>query len=380
MWAMIVKEFRELRRDRRTMALLVLLPLLLLIIFGYAANFTVQRIPTGVYGPGATEVAQGLHAPFVVVTVDPGGSRSDAEQLLVDNKAVVALVTTGTGPATALVNGSQLLAAQQAIAALERSGSHVSIDVLFNPQLKTSWVMIPAIIGMILAFIGTVVTSLGLVRERQAGTLEQLAVMPFRPSDVIAGKIAPYFVVGSIDMVIVTILGVAVFGVPFNGMVTTFALGAAVFLLVVLGMGILISTVSENQGQAVQTAIFFLLPQILLSGMVFPLTAMPVLIRWIGYCLPLTYFIQIAQGVMLRGESIAGLWLPFVVLTGMALVVFGAAVLRFRRDLAPGSPGALRAAGRRGPVSETAQPAGIGGTAQPTGSVPTSHGGSAEPR
>jgi ABC-2 type transport system permease protein len=335
MWAMVVKEFRELRRDGRTMAMLIVLPLLLLVIFGYAANFTIQSIRTEVDGPRAPAAAASLPAPFDVTTTDPSGTEADARQALVDNRADVAIVTAASSPPTALVNGSQLFAAQSAVAALSRSGQDVTVDVLFNPDLKTSWVMVPALIGLILAFIGTIVTSLGLVRERTAGTLEQLAVMPFRPSDVIVGKIAPYFLVASIDMVLVTVLGIALFGVPFTGSPLLFAIGAAIFLLVVLGLGVLISTVSQTEGQAIQTAIFVLLPQILLSGMIFPLSSMPWGIRWIGYLLPLTYFINIAQGVMLRGESIGGLWVSFVVLTAMAGFVFGAAVLRFRRDLAP---------------------------------------------
>jgi len=194
---------------------------------------------------------------------------------------------------------------------------------------------VPALIGLILAFIGTIVTSLGLVRERTAGTLEQLAVMPFRPSDVVVGKIAPYFLVSAIDMLLVTLLGALLFGVPFNGSPVIFGVGAALFLLVVLGLGVLISTVSRTEGQSIQTAIFVLLPQVLLSGMIFPLSSMPWGIRWVGYLLPLTWFIDISQGVLLHGESWSGLWLSFVVLTAMAALVFGGAILRFRRDLAP---------------------------------------------
>jgi len=208
--------------------------------------------------------------------------------------------------------------------------------VLYNPDLKTSWVMVPAIIGLILTFIGTIVTSIGMVREREAGTLEQLAVMPIRPSRVILGKIAPYFLVAALDMIIVTVLGIGLFSVPFNGNPFAFALGAALFLFVVLGLGVFISTISQTAGQAIQTAFFFLLPQILLSGMIFPLDAMAAGVRWIGYLLPLTYFTMISQGIMLRGAPIASLWLPFVVLAAMAVVVFTGATLRFRRDLAPG--------------------------------------------
>jgi ABC-2 type transport system permease protein len=186
------------------------------------------------------------------------------------------------------------------------------------------------------AFIGTIVTSIGLVRERETGTLEQLAVMPIKPSTVILGKISPYFLVCSIDVLIITTLGMLLFDVPFNGNVFVFALGAALFLFVVLGLGVFISTISQTTGQAIQTAFFFMLPQILLSGMIFPLDAMAAGVRWIGYLLPLTYFIMISQGVMLRGASLASLWLPFLVLTLMAIVVFSGATLRFRRDLAPG--------------------------------------------
>ncbi|HEY7009408.1 MAG TPA: ABC transporter permease, partial [Jatrophihabitantaceae bacterium] len=254
MWAMVVKEFRELVRDHRTMAMLVALPLVLLIVFGYAANFSVDTIDTQVLGPQAQQVASQLHAPFHVTEVDLTGTHDDAVNALRDNEADVAIVTSSGAEPQALVDGSSLFTAQSATGAL----SHVNgltVDVLFNPDLKTSWVMVPALIGLIMTFIGTIITSLGLVRERQAGTLEQLAVMPFRPSDVIIGKIAPYFVLAALDMVLVTVLGTLLFGVPFAGNVVIFAVGSAIFLLVVLGLGVLISTASQNQGQAIQAAI-----------------------------------------------------------------------------------------------------------------------------
>lgn len=335
MRAMILKEFRELRRDRRTLAMLIVLPLLLLVIFGYAANFYVSSVATAVVGPQAEAVAATLPDFFDVIEVDASATAADAEQLLRDNHVDVALVTGGQ-PVQALVDGSNLFAAQSSVAALNRAGDAVTTQVLFNPDLKTSWVMVPAIIGLILTFIGTIVTSIGLVREREAGTLEQLAVMPIRPSAVIVGKISPYFILASLDMIIVTALGMLLFDVPFNGSWLVFAAGAALFLFTVLGLGVFISTISRTTGQAIQTAFFFLLPQILLSGMIFPLDAMAAGVRWIGYLLPLTYFTMISQGVMLRGASFASLWLPFCVLAVMAAVVFVGATMRFRADLAPG--------------------------------------------
>ncbi len=331
----MIKEFRELVRDRRTLAMLIGLPLLLLVIFGYAANFSVSTVDAAVLGPQADQVAAQTPAFFQVTVTDPTGTREDAEQLLRDNKVDVAFVT-GTTPVTALVDGSNLFAAQSIVAALNRLGDQVTTEVLYNPDLKTSWVMVPAIIGLILTFIGTIITSIGLVREREAGTLEQLAVMPIKPSTVILGKITPYFLLAALDMTVVTVLGILLFGVPFNGNVALFVLGAALFLFVVLGLGVFISTVSQTTGQAIQTAFFFLLPQILLSGMIFPLDAMAAGVRWIGYLLPLTYFTIISQGIMLRGATFSSLWYAFAILALMAIVVFTAATLRFRRDLAPG--------------------------------------------
>ncbi|WP_336081959.1 ABC transporter permease [Nocardia sp. SSK8] len=336
MRAMIVKEFRELRRDRRTLAMLVLLPLLLLVVFGYAANFYVGSVQAAVVGPLAATTGPALPEFFDVTVTAPEDTRADAERMVRDNEVDVAFVASGSAITTvALVDGSNLFAAQSSVSVLNKIGGAVRTEVLYNPELKTSWVMVPAIIGLILTFIGTIITSIGLVREREAGTLEQLAVMPIGPSQVILGKIVPYFLLAALDMIVVTVLGMLLFGVPFNGNVLVFAVGAAIFLFVVLGLGVLISTVSQTVGQAIQTAFMILLPQILLSGMIFPLDAMAAGVRWIGYLLPLTYFTMISQGVMLRGAPMSSLWLPLLVLTLMAVVVFTAAVLRFRRDLAP---------------------------------------------
>jgi ABC-2 type transport system permease protein len=345
MRAMILKELLELRRDRRSMALLVVLPLLLLVVFGYAANFNVTSVPTHVVGPRAEQTATHLPAAFRVTSVRPDEGTSDAVSQLRNSRARVVIVTSASGPSKALIDGSDLFGAKAATAAVTRSGVPLVPRVEFNPGLKTSWVMVPSLVGLILTFIGTIITSIGLVRERQSGTLEQLAVMPFRPVDVIVGKVTPYFLVAAFDMVLVTVLGCLLFGVPFAGNVAYFALGAAVFLFAVLGGGVLISTLSQNQGQAVQMALLVMLPQILLSGMIFPLASMGSGVRWISYALPLTYFNKISQGVMLRDASFSCLWQPLTVLAGIAAVVFGAAVLRFRRDLAPRIPAAAPATG-----------------------------------
>ncbi len=329
-----------MRRDRRTVALMVGLPLMLLIIFGYAARFDVTTIDTVVVGPGAESFAAGLNPVFNAVEVDPDGGLDQARRRLTDSDAPVAFVTGGP-VTTMLVDGTQLFVAQSA---LRRIPPGTVPDILFNPDLDTAPVMVPSLIGLILLFVGTVITSLGVVKERESGTLEQLAVMPLRPVDVTIGKIAPYFVVAVVDMAVVTLAGLWIFGVPFVGSPILFAVYSLVFLFVVLGLGVAISTVSRSQGEAIQLAIMALLPQIMLSGMIFPLESMAAGVRWIGYVLPLTWFVAGMRGIFLKGSSVATLAVPLAYLTVMAIVVFGVAVTRFRRELAPRrSPGEAEA-------------------------------------
>lgn len=334
MWAMVLKEFRQVRRDRRTLAMMIMIPLLLLVVFGYAASFDVEEIPTVVVGPAAEQAAQEVSEPFSLTETRPGDGRDDAVETLRAADAVVAVVAE-PGRLEILVDGGDLFAARAAVSALSRAPDLPRPTVLFNPHLSTPAVMIPAIIGLILVFVGTVATSLGVVRERQAGTLEQLAVMPFRPRDVFVGKILPYLLIAAVDLAIILPAALLLFDVPFEGSPLVFALGAIVFLAVTLGVGILISTVSQNQGQAIQLAIMTLLPQVLLSGMVFPLESMAAGVRWIAYGLPLTYFVQISRGVMVRGAGLGALIVPLALLAVLGLAVFGLAIVRFRRDLAP---------------------------------------------
>jgi len=357
MWAMIVKEFRQMRRDRRTLAMMIIMPVLLLVVLGYAARFYPSSIPVAVAGPDAAAVERLLPKSFDVVSTDAAGGRSWAQDQLRDGRAAVAVITGGAATSV-LVDGSQLLTAQSALAGLQQlraaqptvttPGPKVSITVLYNPGLSSSDVMIPGLAGVVLVFVGTVITSLGVVRERQSGTLEQLAVMPLRPRDVFLGKIVPYFAVAAVDLAIVLSVGIAVFGVPFRGSWLVFGLGAVLFLFVTLGLGVLISTVSQNQGQAIQLAMMTMLPQVLLSGLVFPLSSVVAGVRWIAYLLPLTYFNEIARGVMLRAEPIGPLWQPFLFLVVLGTVIVTLAITRFRSYLAPAPAGGRRGRGQAG--------------------------------
>ncbi|MGQ0848375.1 MAG: ABC transporter permease, partial [Actinomycetota bacterium] len=331
----------QVRRDRRTLALMIVMPVVLLVVFGYAASFDVSNIPVVVYGPDADAGADRLPAVFTVEEVDSDAGDDQGVERLRSGESVVAIIAEPTAP-RALIDGSQLFSARAALQVLteiQRQLPNLEVEVLFNPELDTSAVLVPGLGGLILLFIGTVITSLGVVRERQAGTLEQLAVMPLRPTDVFVGKVAPYFLVASLDLILVLGVGTALFGVPFNGNPLILALGSVLFLFVTLGLGVLISGVSQNQGQAIQLALMALLPQVLLSGIIFPLESMAPGVRWIGYLLPLTYFNRIARGVMVRGAPIESLLGSLALLALLGSVVFGLAVVRFRRDLAGAKTG-----------------------------------------
>lgn len=344
MRALIIKEFRELGRDRRTVAMLIALPIALLIIFGYAANFSVEKVEAQVIGPGAEQLAQRVETAsdgraevtFVDSSRDPG----EARDILRDSSAKLVIYLDEEGeeragmPAIAAhVDGSALFSAQ---AVTRMVGAVADVTVEFNPDLTTSWVMIPGLIALILNFIGVLITSIGLVRERESGTLEQLAVMPLRPSAIILGKIAPYFLLALIDVLIITIIAVNLFSVPFRGGKLEFALAAMIFLFAVLGIGTLISTASSNAAQAIQLSIMAIMPQILLSGLIFPLESMAAPVRWLAYCFPLTWFYQISLGIMLRGAALISLWKPLLILTAMALLIFTAATARMRHALRTG--------------------------------------------
>jgi ABC-2 type transport system permease protein len=328
---MILKEFRQMRRDRRTMALLFMVPLLMLTVFGYAARFDVKDIPTAVVGPETPAALDALGPGFDVVERQPAGTAASARRLLRDSVAHVALVTSADRTSL-LIDGSELFSAQSA---LRRVGAlpGAQVQILYNPELKTGHVMIPGIIGFILLFVGLFITGLGVVREREQGTLEQFAVTPLRPIDVILGKIIPYFLIAFCNLVLSSVAGVVVFGMPFRGSFLLFAAFGLAFLFAILGFGVLVSTASRSQGEAVQLAIIIILPQVMVSGMVFPLNAMPAGVRWLGSLMPLTYFIIGMKGVLLKAAPLQALWVPLTVLVLMAAAVFGVSVLRFRREL-----------------------------------------------
>lgn len=209
----------------------------------------------------------------------------------------------------------------------------VRTQVWYNPGMVSAYYMIPALIGLILQFLTTMLTSTSIVRERERGTIEQLIVTPIRSWELVVGKLAPYVLIAFGDTLEILFVGVLVFNVPINGSLALLLALVALFLVTTLGLGLLISTLANTQQEAMLTTMFTVLPSIFLSGFFFPLAAMPKVLQWISYAIPLRYFLIIVRGIVLKGVGAPVLWPEIFALSLFAAVVMGAAALRFRKSL-----------------------------------------------
>jgi ABC-2 type transport system permease protein len=209
----------------------------------------------------------------------------------------------------------------------------VRTQVWYNPGLVSAYYMIPALIGMILQFLTTMLTSTSIVRERERGTIEQLIVTPLRSWELVIGKLTPYVLISFMDTLEILAVGVLLFRVPINGNLVLLLVLSGLFLVTTLGIGLLISTIANTQQEAMLTTMFTILPSIFLSGFFFPLAAMPVWLRVVSYAIPLRYFLIIARGIVLKGVGAPALWSEILMLTLFAVVVMSAAAVRFRKSL-----------------------------------------------
>jgi ABC-2 type transport system permease protein len=206
--------------------------------------------------------------------------------------------------------------------------------VWYNPELKSRNFMVPGILAQLLLLMTMLLTSLAIVKEKENGTLEQLIVTPLKPFELVLGKLLPFVLVGFIDIVLVLLVALLLFGIRVQGSLPLLFVLSGVFLLTTLGLGLLISTVSRNQQQAMMTAVFFvMLPMIMLSGFVFPIENMPLPIRWLTYLMPLRYYFVIIRGLFLKGSGLAELWDETLILAGFGVAILGLASLRFRKRL-----------------------------------------------
>jgi len=364
LWPMLWKEFVQLRRDRLTFAMMTGLPALQLLLFGYAIQTDVRKLPTVVLDESRSsesrrlvQVLQNTDNFRVVASVQ---SRAEAQDWIERGAARVALVvppdyarhihrgTTATAQlliaaadpqsSGAAMSGAQLAAQARSTQLLAtrlhvRAPVEIRVRPWYNPAQRSATFIVPGIVGILLTLTMTVITSSAIVRERERGTLEQLIVTPVGKTSLMLGKLIPFVLVGYVQMTVVLGLGALVFAVPLRGSLLLLYAIALVFIFASLGIGLFISTVARSQIQAMQLSVFFILPNILLSGYMFPRAAMPLPAQWLGTLLPLTWFLDVLRGILLKGVGIGALWDELMVLAGFAVLLLAISVRRFQKTI-----------------------------------------------
>ncbi|MDF1505542.1 ABC transporter permease [Roseisolibacter sp. H3M3-2] len=365
-WPMLRKEFVQMRRDRLTLGMMVVLPALQLALFGYAIRTEVRHLPTVVLDESRTQQSRALvEALAESGTFDvtrAAASRADVAAAIGAGEARAAIVVPPdyaralkrgrparvqvlvdaaepSGSSAAIAAAAQVGAAHGAELAAERAGRpaawtlDVRVRPWYNPGLRSAVYIAPGLVGVLLSLTMLLIMSMAIVRERERGTLEQLIVTPIGKGSLMLGKVAPFVVVGYVQMSVVLLLGRLLFGVPARGSLPLLYALTFGFILANLGLGLLVSTLARTQAQAMQVGFFFLLPNILLSGFMFPREAMPAAARWVGLALPLTYYLRVLRGVLLRGVGLASLWREAVVLLVFAVAILAVSVRRFSKTL-----------------------------------------------
>jgi ABC-2 type transport system permease protein len=366
LFAMLRKEWTQMRRDRATVGLTVMLPLVQLFLFGYAINANPRHLPTGVIAaehstyertliaalqntryfdvvPFATEAAaeEALKRGDVmfVLNIPPDFSRridrGEQPQVLMDADATdptaIANATAAVVALNATVLNRDLPAGMRAEPV--QPPFQIVLHGRYNPEQVTALNIVPGLIGLILTVSTLVMTTIAITREREAGTMENLLAMPVRPVEVMLGKIIPYVGLGYVQIALILTVSVLVFQVPVRGSVPLLLLALGVFIACNLAMGFLFSTMSQTQMQAQQLSQFGLLPSFMLSGFMFPFQGMPVWARWIGEALPLTHTLRICRGMLLKGNGLAQIWPDLWPMLLFATVVGAIAVSLYRETL-----------------------------------------------
>ena len=365
------KEFQQLRRDRRILPIVFIAPILQLLILGYAANLDVRDIPAVVCDLDRSRESRELQEAFFASGYfRPASFVENYKQLearLKNGEATIGIVipqgfgrrlAADTGPQLQLFgDGSEsnlaVIALNYASIIVDRYSNRYLLDRLgglptsmkpvqpdlkiriwYNPELKSRNFMVPGILAMLLMVMTMMLTSLAIVKEKEVGTLEQLIVTPIRPFQLVVGKLVPFILIGTVDIALVILVARLLFGIMIAGsMFLLFAL-SGVFLISTLGIGLLVSTVSKTQQQAMMTSVFFvMLPMIILSGFVFPIENMPQLIQYATLVLPLRYYFIIVRGIFLKGAGIAELWDETLILLGIGVLILVVSALRFRKRL-----------------------------------------------
>ena len=355
--AIATKEVRQLSRDRLTFGMIVGIPLLQVVLFGYAINTDVRHLRGGVADMAHTqlarEVVEQAQASQVLDVVSVAHSPEELQQQLQHGSIEIGIyippdfdrrhLQGGRPAAQLLVDGSDptLYGVAQGLSAmpLASRGPDAAPAPLFelrnyyNPERRSAVSIVPGLIGVILTLTMVLFTAVAIVRERERGNLELLITTPVSTTELMVGKIGPYIVIGLVQVTIVLLAGVLLFHVPVTGTLLDLYLAALLFIAASLGLGLLLSTVAKNQFQSMQLAVFAFLPSILLSGFMFPFEGMPRFAQWIGQVLPLTHFVRLVRGVMLRGASLGGLWADIWPLLLFLALTMSLAILKFRKRL-----------------------------------------------
>jgi ABC-2 type transport system permease protein len=367
---LIRKEIIQLRRDRRTLAMILVMPAIQLLLFGYAINIVNDHLPTVVYDQSHTAASRAFAAAFqnsgyfdihaweinrdaALSAIDDGTAKvaliippDFGDRVLAGEATTAQLVIDGSDPnvaQTATFAGSlvaQSQSSQMTAAVLSRRGplpATGGIDlrpqVLYNPRMTSAVFMVPALIGLIVQLQAVLLTAFAVVRERERGTLEQLVVTPLTSFELIVGKLLPNVALALFSVAAALLLGWILFGVTVSGSVLLLLLLTVPFLLGSLGIGLFISVITHTQTQALQMSFFTILPTFLLSGFVFARDGMPLFFQGIGALLPITYYLEILRGVILKGVGLNALWQPTLILFGFGVGVLGLAVRQFRKQI-----------------------------------------------
>jgi ABC-2 type transport system permease protein len=364
------KELLQLRRDRMTLAMMVALPLLQLLLFGYAINNDVRHMPTLVYDQDQSAQSRDFAASlaatgFYDINGHVGGyaeieralRRGEArvalvvpphygEKLASGKPAKLQLIIDGSDPQTvasatntatgmALARSSELMVQKLARSGTGLTTAPVELEpsTWYNPEVRTAVYVVPGLIGVILTMTMVMLTAMAVARERERGTLEQLIVSPVKPVELVIGKIAPYVIIGYVQMTIILLAGRLIFRVPFLGSLPLLYALSFVFIAANLAVGLFFSTVARTQQQAMQMSFFFLLPNILLSGFMFPFEGIPKPAQIPALALPLTHFMRIVRAIALKGGGFEDVYGELVWLTGILAVLIVVSSLRFRKKL-----------------------------------------------
>ncbi len=360
-WAMLRKEFIQMRRDRLTLGMMIGIPAIQLALFGFAIQTEVRHLPTLVLDEARTSESRALVATLVnssyfdIVGEVRGrdeivariGSGDAAAAVVIPQEFTRDLKRHRGATAQVIVDAADPLASQAALQGAAQAGLAFHPDNIvppsvpvtlkvrpwYNPMLDSSTYIVPGIIGVLLSMTMIIINAMAVVRERERGTLEQLIVTPIDRTSLMLGKIVPFLLVGYIQMTVVILLGRVLFDVPLRGSIPLLYLLAFPFIVASLGLGLFFSTLVRTQAQAMQAGFMFIMPNILLSGFMFPRAAMPLVAQWIGLTLPLTYFLEILRGILLKGVGMSALWPEFVVLCAFAVLIVAMSVRRFHKTL-----------------------------------------------